>query len=255
MLGAKQTALMYVYKDGKFKTKLRLDKVEKQHSVGFVVDGTMEMPPEQGDQVYVKELNKTLAGKVALSDDKRGVLAVDLRQRDGVKPGMHCEVRRLGQKIGTVLITEVQNWGSWAKPEGDLRIDQVQKGDFVEVIEEKSADQNQQKPEPEALPPSRTDRLFHLRFKALSSRFVQRGRAAPRVSDPCSSQVVFEASVDPLAMVYEPPILSGLLPKPSAMLAGMEEPPPHCQSNRSSAGIPVSHKSPGCSSLSASVQA
>jgi hypothetical protein len=137
VLGAKQTALMYVYKDGKFKTKLRLDKVEKQHSVGFVVDGTMEMPPEQGDQVYVKELNKTLAGKVALSDDKRGVLAVDLRQRDGVKPGMHCEVRRLGQKIGTVLITEVQNWGSWAKPEGDLRIDQVQKGDFVEVIEEK----------------------------------------------------------------------------------------------------------------------
>ena len=43
----KQTALMYVYKDGKFKTKLRLDKVEKQHSVGFVVDGTMEMPPSR----------------------------------------------------------------------------------------------------------------------------------------------------------------------------------------------------------------
>jgi hypothetical protein len=135
--GARQTALLYVYKDGKFKCKLRLDKVEKQHSIGFVVDGTMELPPEQGDQVYVKELNKTLAGKVALSDDKRGVLAVDLRQRDGVKPGMHCEVRRLGQKLGTVLITEVQNWGSWAKPEGDLRIDQIQKGDFVEVIEEK----------------------------------------------------------------------------------------------------------------------
>ena len=137
VLGARQTALMYVYKDGKFKAKLRLDKVEKQHSVGFVVDGTMELPPEQGDQVHVKELNKTLAGKVALSDDKRGVLAVDLRQRDGVKPGMHCEIRRLGQKIGTVMITEVQNWGSWAKPEGDLRIDQIQKGDFVEVIEEK----------------------------------------------------------------------------------------------------------------------
>jgi len=137
VLGARQTALMYVYKDGKFKAKLRLDKVEKQHSVGFVVDGTMEMPPEQGDQVYVKELNKTLAGRVALSDDKNGKLAVDIRQRDGAKPGMHCEVRRLGQKIGTVMITEVQNWGSWAKPDGDLRIDQIQKGDFVEVIEEK----------------------------------------------------------------------------------------------------------------------
>jgi hypothetical protein len=137
VMGAKQTALVFVYKDGKFKCKLRLDKVEKQHSVGNVVDGTMELPPEQGDQVYVKELNKTLAGKVALSDDKGGRLAIDLRQRDGIKIGMHCEVRRLGQKIGTILVTEVQNWGSWAKPEGDLRIDQIQKGDFVEVIEEK----------------------------------------------------------------------------------------------------------------------
>jgi len=136
-LGARQPALMYVYKDGKFKAKLRLDKVEKQHSVGNVVDGSMEMPPEQGDQVYVKELNKTLAGRVALSDDKNGKLAVDIRQRDGIKIGMHCEVRRLGQKIGTVMITEVANWGSWAKPDGDLRIDQIQKGDFVEVIEEK----------------------------------------------------------------------------------------------------------------------
>jgi hypothetical protein len=136
-LGAKQTTLVYVYKDGKFKCKLRLDKVEKQHSVGNVVDGTMELPPDQGDQVYVKELNKSLAGKVALSDDKGGRLAIDLRQRDGLKPGMHCEVRRLGQKLGTILVTEVQNWGSWARPEGDLRIDQIQKGDFVEVIEEK----------------------------------------------------------------------------------------------------------------------
>jgi hypothetical protein len=137
VLGARQTQLLFVYRDGKFKAKLRLDKVEKAHSVGFVVDGTMELPPEQGDQVYTKELNKVLAGKVALSDDKNGRLAVDLRQRDGVKPGMTCEVRRLGQKVGTILITEVQNWGSWAKPQGDLRIDQIQKGDFVEVIEEK----------------------------------------------------------------------------------------------------------------------
>jgi hypothetical protein len=46
-------------------------------------------------------------------------------------------VRRLGQKIGTILITDVQNWGSWARPEGDLKIDQVMKGDFVELIVEK----------------------------------------------------------------------------------------------------------------------
>ena len=97
----------------------------------------MEVAPESGDQVYIKELNKAMSGKVALSDEKGGRLAIDLRARDGVKPGMHCEVRRLGQKIGTLLVTEVQVWGSWAKPDGDLKIDQIQKGDFVEVMDEK----------------------------------------------------------------------------------------------------------------------
>jgi hypothetical protein len=135
--GARQTQLLFVYKDGKFKAKLRLDKVDKNHSVGNVVDGTMEMPPEVDDQVYVKELNKAMSGKVALSDDKGGRLAIDLRQRDGAKPGMHCEVRRLGQKIGTIMITEVLVWGSWAKPDGDLKIEQIMKGDFVEVVDEK----------------------------------------------------------------------------------------------------------------------
>ena len=135
--GAKQTQLMYVYKDGKFKAKLRLDRVDKVYSVANVVDNSMELPPEKGDQVYVKEMNKSLAGTVALSDEKRNVLAVNLRQKDGIKAGMRCEVRRLGQKLGTILITEVQSWGSWAKPEGDLKIDQIMKGDFVEVIEEK----------------------------------------------------------------------------------------------------------------------
>jgi hypothetical protein len=135
--GAKQTQLMYAYKDGKFKAKLRLDRVDKVYSVANVVDNSMELPPEKGDQVYVKEVNKSLAGTVALSDEKRNVLAVNLRQKDGIKPGMRCEVRRLGQKLGTILITEVQSWGSWAKPEGDLKIDQILKGDFVEVIEEK----------------------------------------------------------------------------------------------------------------------
>lgn len=135
--GAKQTQLMYCYKDGKFKAKLRLDKVDKTYSIANVVDNSMEMPPEKDDQVYVKEISKTLAGTVALSDEKRNVLAVNLRQKDGMKPGMRCEVRRLGQKIGTILITEVQSWGSWAKPEGDLKLDAIMKGDFVEVIDEK----------------------------------------------------------------------------------------------------------------------
>jgi hypothetical protein len=135
--GAHQTQLLWVYADGKFKAKLRIDRVAKDHSIAFVIDNTMELSPDTGDQVYLKELNKSLTGKVALSDEKRGVLAIDLRQRDNIKVGNRCEVRRLGQKIGTITITEVQNWGSWARPEGDLKIDQIMKGDFVELIDEK----------------------------------------------------------------------------------------------------------------------
>ncbi len=135
--GAHQTQLLWAYADGKFKAKLRIDKVDKTHCIAAVIDNTLQLPPQAGDQIYVKELSKSLTGKVALSDEKRGVLAIDLRQRDGIKPGDHCEVRRLGQKIGTVLVTEVQNWGSWARPEGDLKIDQLMKGDIVELIEEK----------------------------------------------------------------------------------------------------------------------
>jgi hypothetical protein len=134
--GAHQTQLLWAYADGKFKAKLRIDKVDKTHSIANIIDNTMQLPPTPGDQIYVKELSKSLTGKVALSDEKRGVLAIDLRQRDGIKPGDHCEVRRLGQKLGTIVITEVQNWGSWARPEGDLKIDQLLKGDFVELIDE-----------------------------------------------------------------------------------------------------------------------
>lgn len=135
--GAHQTQLVWAYNDGKFKAKMRIDKVDRNHCIAYVVDGAMELQPDTGDQVYLKELNKSLTGKVALSDEKRGVLAIDLRQRDGLKPGSRCEVRRLGQKIGSILVTEVQNWGSWARPEGDLKIDQIMKGDIVELIEEK----------------------------------------------------------------------------------------------------------------------
>lgn len=135
--GARQTQLLWAYSDGKFKAKFRIDKVDKNHCFANIVDNSMQLPPATGDQVYVKELSKSLTGKVALSDNSRGVLAIDLRQRDGIKAGDHCEVRRLGQKLGTIIITEVQSWGSWARPEGDLKIDQLMKGDFVELIEEK----------------------------------------------------------------------------------------------------------------------
>lgn len=76
-------------------------------------------------------------GKIALADASLSRLAIDLRQRDGARPGMRLEARRSGQRIGTIQIVEVLAWGSWAKPEGDLRIDQLQKGDVVTEFPEK----------------------------------------------------------------------------------------------------------------------
>jgi len=137
IFGAHQTQLVYAYKDAKFKAKLRLDRVDKSYSVGYVVDGSMEIPPETDDQVHTKELNKAIIGKIMISDEKRGSVGVDLQERDGVKVGMRCEVRRLGKKLGTIRIEKVEKWVSWAKPEGELKYDMMQKGDFVEVVEDK----------------------------------------------------------------------------------------------------------------------
>jgi hypothetical protein len=132
--GARQTDLVFIYKDGEIRAKLRLDKVEKSYSTANMVEGP---PPEQGDQVHTKEIKNGLNGKVALLNADRGLLAVDLRKRDGVKVGQRFDVRRQGQKVGTIVIDDVQVWGSWAKPEGGTKIEQFQKGDFVEMIEEK----------------------------------------------------------------------------------------------------------------------
>ncbi len=136
---AKQTDIVFVYKDGVYKTKLRLDTVTKEFSVGNVITppADAEHTPEVGDQVFIRELQKAMAGKVALVDEKRGLVATDLRQRDGVHIGQRLEIRHLGQKIGILSVTDVQAWGSWAKLEGDTKLEVVQKGDFVEAVDGK----------------------------------------------------------------------------------------------------------------------
>ncbi len=138
--GAKQSAMLFLYKDGVFKAKLRVDTVMKEFSVANLIAGSLvgTVKPEIGDQAFIRELQKSVSGKVALVDDKPpGRVATDLRERDGIKPGHKLEIRRLGQRIGTLIVTDVQQWGSWAKPEGETKLDGIQKGDFVEAVEEK----------------------------------------------------------------------------------------------------------------------
>jgi hypothetical protein len=138
--GARQTDIVFAYHEGTLKARLRLDKVDKTYSVANLIAGSQVAgvpPPERGDQIYTRELQKGLTGKVSFLNAKEGSLAVDLRPRDGIKVGQRYEVRRNGAKVGTVLVTDVQSWGSWAKPDGDTKYEDIQKGDFVQVLEEK----------------------------------------------------------------------------------------------------------------------
>lgn len=138
--GARQTDIVFAYREGTLKARLRLDKVDKSYSVANLIPGSQIAgvpPPERGDQIYTRELQKGLTGKVSFLNVKEGTLAVDLRPRDGIKAGQRYEVRRAGAAVGSILITEVQSWGSWAKPDGTTKYEDIQKGDFVQVIEEK----------------------------------------------------------------------------------------------------------------------
>jgi hypothetical protein len=84
---------------------------------------------------FLKATVRPLKGKVALSDPKRNAIAVDLRARDQAKAGDRLEVMREGRRVGVLVISEVQVWGSWAKPEADTSIDDIQKNDTVERIQ------------------------------------------------------------------------------------------------------------------------
>ena len=105
---------------------------------------------------------RPVAGKIALANGAQTKLAVDLREVDGARAGMRLEVRRRGQRIGTILIIDVQPWGSWAKPEGDLSIDQLQKGDLVSELREPATSAVVTGSETPARPLSRRDDAWSL---------------------------------------------------------------------------------------------
>jgi hypothetical protein len=137
--GARQTDLVFCYKDGVQKAKLRIDRVDKSYSVANVVQGSLlpgMPPPDVGDEIYTRELDKVLSGKVSFSNAQKNLVAIDLRARDGVKVGQRFEVHRLGKKIGVIQVTDVAQWGSWAKPEGDTKYEDLQRYDIVRVIPE-----------------------------------------------------------------------------------------------------------------------
>jgi hypothetical protein len=135
--GARQTQVVLAYRDGKLKAKLRLDTVERNFSVGNIIDGTQVLPVEEEDQVYTTELRKTAIGKVRLNDEQRG-LFVDIGQNNfGAKIGDLVEVRRQGQKVGTLRLAQVDKFHSWARTEGATRREDILINDTVEIVPEK----------------------------------------------------------------------------------------------------------------------
>ena len=76
------------------------------------------------------------AGKVALVDENRGRIATDIRSRDGAQKSQRLDIMRHGKKIGTVIIEDVQAWGSWAKPADGTKIESIQRGDIVDSPKE-----------------------------------------------------------------------------------------------------------------------
>jgi hypothetical protein len=137
--GARQTDLVWCYKDGQKKAKLRLDTVEKNFSVANIVTQEPNIgPPDNGDQIYTKELNMTRPlGQVVMTDPKHQQVATDIRQRDGIKLHQRLEIRRNGKKLGALTVVDVQVWGCWCRPEGELKLEEIEKGDVVEAVDEK----------------------------------------------------------------------------------------------------------------------
>ena len=132
--GARHTDVLWVYKNNEYKARLRLDQVEKTFSVGFVIDGSQVAPPDEEDEIYTREPRKIVFGKVALVDKIKGI-AVDVNKRHGARSGQRFQVRREGKMVGTIALTNVQTWGSWARLESGTRITDIQKGDIVELID------------------------------------------------------------------------------------------------------------------------
>jgi len=136
--GAHQSQVVMVYRDGKLKAKLRLDTVERTFSVGNAIEGTQILPVEEDDQVYTAEMRKTAIGKVRVSDEKRGGIFVDVGMNNfGAKAGDRLEVRRQGQKIGTIRLYMVDKFHSWGRPEGETQYKDILPDDTVEVVPEK----------------------------------------------------------------------------------------------------------------------
>ena len=134
--GAEVGQRVYIYRQGSLRGVLKLDYVDREWSLGKRLEDSPanEDAIAEGDTVMLSEKRSALAGRIHFAGAGRGIY-VDIGTRDGAKAGQRFTVSRLGEKVGEIVLDQVNEHFSTAAPVGGASTDTFQKNDFVELAE------------------------------------------------------------------------------------------------------------------------
>lgn len=134
--GAEVGRHVYVYRQGSLRGVLKLDYVDRDWSLAKRTEDTPQNGEMilEGDTVSPTEKKAVLAGRVHFAGAGRGIY-VDIGSRDGAKAGMRLAVSRIGEKVGEIVLDQVNEHFSTAAPVGGASTDTFKKNDFVELVE------------------------------------------------------------------------------------------------------------------------
>lgn len=124
---------VYVYRNGKLRGALRLKFVESDWALGDRDDSLHNEDIFENDVVTVERLGPVLAGRIRSEPTTQGIF-INLGTRDGAVPGQIYKVSRLGQDIGRIRLSTVNEHWAIGAPEGNAVAESFQKGDFVELV-------------------------------------------------------------------------------------------------------------------------
>jgi len=130
--GVKPSDLVYVQRDRRIISRLRLDQVTKEYSAGKIVDGSKVAEPALNDEILLKDPKTSLVAKVH-HIDKTGIW-IEIGQRLGVKSGMKFEIRRQGRSLGRMTVKTLGAEYAVCDATGDLKNDDVLPDDFAESV-------------------------------------------------------------------------------------------------------------------------
>lgn len=133
--GARQSDLVFIYRDHKLRAKLRIEVVDKEWSTAKIVDGTKTAEISEEDEITLKEEKSRPIGRVKFNDSRRGVIIDIGIDTHGAKVGLKFEVRRNGRKVGEVAIIKTDRFISYVEPLGTTKPEDILVDDIVEGME------------------------------------------------------------------------------------------------------------------------